>query len=58
MVCLYHNEQQTLLPIECPTAPYYPWESVREFLNSRIAEIAALPAVKALPKDRFYTVGH
>ncbi len=58
MVCLYHNEQQTLLPIECPTAPYYPWESVREFLNSRIAEIAALPAVKALPKDRFYTIGH
>ena len=57
MVKLLHNEQEVLLPIECATAPYYPWSDVRAHFNARIAQIAALPAVKALPKDRFYTVG-
>ena len=57
LVKLMHNEQQVLLPIESATAPYYRWEDVHKAFNARIAEIAALPAVKALPKDRFYTVG-
>ena len=57
LVKLLHNEQEVRLPIESATAPYYRWEDVRKAFNARIAEIAALPAVKALPKDRFYTVG-
>lgn len=57
LVKLLHNEQECRLPIDSPTAPYYEWEQLRDFFNSRIAEIAALPAVQALPKDRFYTVG-
>lgn len=54
---LLHNETECLLPIQSDTAPYYRWEDVRELFNSRIAEIAALDAVKALPKSRFYTIG-
>ena len=57
LVKLLHNEQEVRLPIQSATAPYYRWEDVREAFNARIAEIAELPAVKALPKDRFYTVG-
>ena len=57
IVKLLHNEEQTLLPIQSDIAPYYKWEDVRKFFNERIAQIANLPAVKALPKDRFYTVG-
>ena len=49
LVKLLHNEQECLLPIDSPTAPYYPWSQVRSFLNSRVEEIAVLPAVKALP---------
>ncbi|MBQ9138045.1 MAG: histidine-type phosphatase [Alistipes sp.] len=57
LVKLLHNEQECLLPIDSPTAPYYRWTDARDFLKSRIDEIASLPAVKALPKARFYTVG-
>ena len=57
LVKLLHNEQECRLPIDCPTAPYYPWERVRTLFRKQIDEIAALPAVRALPKDRFYTVG-
>lgn len=57
LVKLLHNEQEVRLPIQSATAPYYRWEDVRAAFNARIAEIAELPAVKALPKDRFYTVG-
>ena len=57
LVKLLHNEQEVRLPIQSATAPYYRWEDVRNAFNARIAEIAELPAVKALPKDRFYTVG-
>ena len=57
LVKLLHNEQEVHLPIDSTIAPYYRWEDVRKAFNARIAEIAALPAVKALPKDRFYTVG-
>ena len=57
LVKLLHNEQECRLPIDSTTAPYYAWEDVREFFKKRIDEIAALPAVRALPKDRFYTVG-
>ena len=57
LVKLLHNEQECQLPIDSTTAPYYAWEDVREFFKKRIDEIAALPAVRALPKDRFYTVG-
>lgn len=57
IVKLLHNEQQILLPIASDIAPYYKWDDVRTFLNNRIAQIATLPAVQALPKDRFYTVG-
>ena len=57
LVKLLHNEQEVRLPIQSATAPYYRWEDLREAFNARIAEIAELPAVKALPKDRFYTVG-
>lgn len=57
LVKLLHNEEECLLPIECPTAPYYPWEETRNFFKERIQTIGSLPKVKALPKDRFYTVG-
>lgn len=57
MVKLLHNEQECTLPIDCPTAPYYPWEDLRDYFNGRIEAIANLDAVKALPKGRFYTIG-
>lgn len=57
LVKILHNEQEVFLPIECPTAPYYSWQQMRSLFNSRIAEISTLPAVKALPHSRFYTVG-
>ena len=58
LVKVLHNEQECLLPLDCATAPYYPWKAVRTLFQGRIDEIAQLPAVKALPKDKFYTVGH
>ena len=57
LVKLLHNEQECRLPIESQLAPYYPWEQVRDLFNGRVAEIAAMPAVKNLKRGRFYTVG-
>lgn len=57
LVKLLHNEQECLLPIKSETAPYYRWEDFEAFMMERVEEIANLPKVKALPKDRFYTVG-
>ena len=37
LVRMLHNENDVTLPIESATAPFYKWEDVKNYLNSRVA---------------------
>ena len=57
MVKLLHNERECRFPIESANAPYYEWNSLRDFLTKRIDEIGKLDKVKSLPENRFHYIG-